>query len=386
MIGEMIKAGGWRRIAALSVLVMGLVLAVYASATGPEPGYTGAPGDIGSCVQCHDTFEQPNVGPGSVQISGNPAVYQPGQQYSLLVTVQQANRQRYGFQLTAIGIAGNQAGTLASFSADTQVNPLSGFGGRQYIQHHESGTLPNGPGRRTWQVLWTAPATDVGTVLFYVAGNAANGDGTNQNDHIYTNSALSESQSSNVTLALGTDLAGQSLEAGSTVVINWTATGTSNIQSFEARYSTDDGATFPITSLIFTSTNKTQTTHEWTVPNKPTNQARLRLQASTLANAAVEIVSGRFTITGSGVAPGPVISNAFIQGKAMFVNGSGYEVGAKVFVDGAKQKTANLEDFSHQLFCKKAGKWISPGSTVSIVVRNPDGTESPPFSFTRPAP
>jgi uncharacterized protein (TIGR03437 family) len=33
---------------------------------------------------------------------------------------------------------------------------------------------------------WTPPATDVGDIVFYAAGNAANGDGTNAGDHVYT--------------------------------------------------------------------------------------------------------------------------------------------------------------------------------------------------------
>ena len=33
---------------------------------------------------------------------------------------------------------------------------------------------------------WTPPATAVGNITIYVAGNAANGNGNEQGDHIYT--------------------------------------------------------------------------------------------------------------------------------------------------------------------------------------------------------
>lgn len=40
----------------------------------------------------------------------------------------------------------------------------------------------------TWQVDWTAPPTGVGSISFYFIGNAADGDGFDSNDWIYTGS------------------------------------------------------------------------------------------------------------------------------------------------------------------------------------------------------
>lgn len=367
------------------ILILTAVVVAYSSASGPEARYTGAPGDLNSCVQCHDTYHDANVGPGAVQVDNNPGVYTPGQDYTLVVTVQQANRQRYGFQLTAIDGDGNRAGTLTTLASDTQVNTETGLGGRQYIQHSQSGTLPSASDRRVWQVSWTAPANDVGTVRFYVAGNAANGNGNNQLDYIYTNAALSESPSSVVSVSLLSQLDGQTLAAGSPYTISWSATNTGNVDSYELRYSTDDGMTFPITNLIYSTVDADATSYQWTVPNTPTSQARLRLQAATKSGTAIEVKSGRFTISGSATSVIPAIATAWIDGKALFVTGDGFQQGAKVELNGEDQKTANLEDFSHQLKCKKAGKWIAPGSTVTLVVRNPDGARSEPFSFTRPS-
>src|SRR4029453_12543439 len=98
------------------VVILFVAVVAYAKITGPDAGYTNAPGDLGNCTACHDEFEVPNVGPGSIRMNDFPAVYNPGQQYTVSVTVQQANRQRYGFQLTALDKNGNRAGTLQLLS------------------------------------------------------------------------------------------------------------------------------------------------------------------------------------------------------------------------------------------------------------------------------
>ena len=114
---------------------------------------------------------------------------------------------------------------------NTQLNPDTGLKGRQYVQHTQAGSSAPIVGSRTWQLKWTAPTSDVGSVRFYVAGNAANNDGTNQNDYIYTNSLLSDSPTSVVTLSLESEPGGQSLEAGTTFHIDWATTNPSRIDN-----------------------------------------------------------------------------------------------------------------------------------------------------------
>jgi len=80
----------------------------------------------------------------------------------------------------------------------------------------------------------------------------------------------------------------------------------------------------------------------------------------------------------------PVIQDATIQGKQLIVTGLNYDTGAKILVDGEKQKTANDDlNPSSILIARKAGKFIGPGQTVSIQVQNADGLVSDPFSFKR---
>ena len=62
---------GKRKLQAI-FLVLFVTSVAYAKIAGPDAGYTDAPGDLGNCTACHDTFEVPNVGPGSVNLSGNP--------------------------------------------------------------------------------------------------------------------------------------------------------------------------------------------------------------------------------------------------------------------------------------------------------------------------
>lgn len=377
------KLSGKKQIQALSLVLFTAVVA-YAKITGPDWGYTNATGDLGNCTACHDTFHDPNVGPGSVRMNNVPAVYNPGQQYTLSVTVQQNNRQRFGFQLTAIDQKGNRAGTLASLTSDTLVNAEVGIGGRQYIEHSEIGTFPNGAASRTWQIRWTAPSTDIGTVRFWFACNAANGDGTNQNDYIYTSSASSDSPTSAVTVSLQSQPGGLVLPAGSHFLINWATTGSTNIDNIELRYSTDDGATFPISNLVAFTTDPHVTSHDWTVPNTPTTHAVLRILVGKKSGDAVQTLSGAFTITGDGSATQPKILSASVNGKKLLVFGESFQMGAVVWLNEVDQGTLNDEDFSHLLRCKKAGKKIAPGSTVTLTVKNPDGAVSEPFPFTRP--
>lgn len=379
----MIKLKGKKKIQVV-VLVLLLTAIAYASVTGPEARYTGAPGDIGTCYNCHDAVTSGiNSGAGSVQVNALPAVYTPGQEYTITVVTQQGGKQRYGFQLTAVDGSGNRAGTLEPDGSDSQLNSQTGAGGRQYIQHSQTGTLPNGQGNHTWRIRWTAPSADVGTVRFYAAGNAANGDGTNQGqDNIYTALALTESPTTVVTLQLETQPAGQTLAAGSKYLIDWTITNPSNVDSYEIRYSTDDGMTFPITNLIFSTLDAAVTSYEWTVPNVSSTQARIRVLAATKAGTAIEVRSGQFTITGDGSVQIPRITNAEVIGKHLYVDGVNLKDGAKVELDGETVKTSF--ETATRLKCKKAGKKIDRGEEVDLLIKFPDGTQTPLFVWVRP--
>jgi uncharacterized protein (TIGR03437 family) len=162
---------------------------------GPAPRVTGAPGDNEkACTQCH-TGTALNGGAGSVRIvlQSGP-VYIPGVKQRVTVLVADPAQQRWGFELTArlnSDLQNGQAGQLIPVDNFTQVicedasiQPCSP--GVSFIQHTSAGTRRGTPNGAAFQFDWTPPATDAGQVTLFVAGNAANGDGTPNGDHIYT--------------------------------------------------------------------------------------------------------------------------------------------------------------------------------------------------------
>ena len=170
---------------------------VSASASGPTPSHTNAPGEA-NCTLCHSDFAV-NSGTGSVTISGLPANYLPNQVIPITVRTSQADAVVFGFQLTAVDSRGNKVGTYTIPSGnpvrlqlvDGLVNNMQ----RQYIEHTVDGIIPAQFGFNQWTFNWTAPSTRVGKVGFYAAGNAANSDGGTSGDYIYTKAAATLSGS-----------------------------------------------------------------------------------------------------------------------------------------------------------------------------------------------
>lgn len=170
---------------------------VLGNAAAPPIGRTGAPA-LGSfpaeltCQGCHSSFTL-NSGPGTLTVTGLPTSYTLNQEVTVTVTVNQTDRQRFGFEATALDDLGRRAGDLIVTETE-RTRVVAGTGnyvGRQYVQHITGGITPNGTNQSSWTFRWKAPATNVGKVTLYVAGNAANGNATNAGDYIYiTNVAM----------------------------------------------------------------------------------------------------------------------------------------------------------------------------------------------------
>jgi len=184
----------------LFTFIMGLIWTgyVFAYVTGPDPGVNGIFGATCNQSGCHQGNPL-NAPGGSVTIDGLPSGWTPGQTYALTVTVQRPGQRLFGFQLSAVADATNQqAGTLAAGSGRVKVicgggtqatstftTSCSTANAIQYAEHTDARVVTN-----TYSVNWTAPASaSVGTIRFNVAGNAANGDGNNTGDFIYTSVA-----------------------------------------------------------------------------------------------------------------------------------------------------------------------------------------------------
>jgi hypothetical protein len=171
----------------LVLVVLAGATTAYAFSSGPPPSRTGAPGE-GNCTECH--IGSLNPAGGSVRITGVPEQYSPGQEVVVTVRVENSNRRRWGFQLTALDSGNRPAGTFALID-DRRTSMQVGtgqFAGRVYIQHGSTGTFPGQVNSAEWTVRWTAPPQDVGRITFYAAGNGANNDQQNTGDNIFTTS------------------------------------------------------------------------------------------------------------------------------------------------------------------------------------------------------
>ncbi len=160
----------------------------------PPVSRTGAP-SFGStipaeplCILCH-RVDATIPRTGSLTVTGLPASYTPGQEYTLTVTVAHPGRLKFGFELTVLDSTGKQAGTLANVDTAKTAVRTGTFNGltRQYASHAggaPSTTVTSGD-KYDWTIKWTAPATSTGKLGVYAAGNATNTGGNNAGDVIY---------------------------------------------------------------------------------------------------------------------------------------------------------------------------------------------------------
>ena len=153
------------------------------NAAGPAArqgkGYTGAPGDEpNTCVTCHSAGTFGTTA--TIQVfdsAGTTAVtkYALGKQYTLRMTITAASGtpSGYGFQMIDIRKSDNTnvKGFLAKADQAATVNITTITSGRVYAEH--GARLAS----NVINVKWKAPATDLGTVVFYAAGNAVGADG-----------------------------------------------------------------------------------------------------------------------------------------------------------------------------------------------------------------
>jgi hypothetical protein len=212
--------------------LMGLLSAqVFAHSYGPPPRVTGAPGDNArACTVCH-TGSALNSGPGSVSILLNSGpVYIPGVKQRITVVVADSTQQRWGFELTArlnSDLENGQAGEFFPVDNLTQVicedaGPKPCLSGVSFIQHTSAGTRIGAKNGASFQFDWVPPAANAGALTLFVAGNAANGDGTSVGDHIYTATLqLNPAQPVAPTLAAGSIVSAATGVAGPVAANSW---------------------------------------------------------------------------------------------------------------------------------------------------------------------
>lgn len=167
---------------------------IYAYEYGPDPGYSGAPGDNASgCIASGCHVGTPNSGGGSIKISlaGGATTYVPGgPPVTISVTVADSKMKGFGFQLSSRvdsspkttpaglltpGSDGYTQVLCADGSSPTATGcPAKTGATLEWVEHTQTGWNKSGatPGSYTFSFSWTPPATNVGTVTLYAAGNA----------------------------------------------------------------------------------------------------------------------------------------------------------------------------------------------------------------------
>ena len=179
------------------VILAVIPILIKAYSSGPDPGKSGVPGEGGVCTDCHLGTDL-NAGGGSVKISTGAPTYTPGVKQQIRVTISDPTQRRWGFQLTA-RLASDptvRAGVLASPDSKTlvicaasglQQVPCTSSPALQYIEHSLAGAVITDVGAgNTFSFDWTPPDANVGPVVLYAAGNAANANTREDGDHIYT--------------------------------------------------------------------------------------------------------------------------------------------------------------------------------------------------------
>ncbi|PLX03865.1 MAG: hypothetical protein C0595_05490 [Marinilabiliales bacterium] len=164
----------------LSVLLIPSALILYSYSTGSPGGKTGSTGDGGTtCTQCHSgtSIPQSNWITTDIPVDG----YTAGETYTVTVTGTHTGVVKMGFEVTAENTSGTKKGTWTL----TDATRTKFTNGNAAVTHTSAGNVPSG-NTNTWSMDWTAPVAGTGDIKFNAAVNAANGNGNNTGDQIYT--------------------------------------------------------------------------------------------------------------------------------------------------------------------------------------------------------
>lgn len=132
-----------------------LIMVVNGFTRTSYTGYSGAPGSRGQCAaSCHGGSG------GTIQISGFPAQYSPGQQYSINISRVSGSSINQFNGSVRVATGTQNAGILAASTGTITYNvPEETNGIRLASANQTSATF-----------LWTAPMAGTGSVRLYIAG------------------------------------------------------------------------------------------------------------------------------------------------------------------------------------------------------------------------
>ncbi len=171
----------------------------WGTVNGGPLGHTAAFGEPGcDGFGCH---RPEPLGPGTGRITIDVGPYVPGQRQRVLITITDTNARNWGFQLAVREMRDPQrrAGNLSVVQDDLFSRVRCASGGEppcgnemEYGTHSSVGAQQRAAaGFYTFRLDWTAPAADVGPVIFTAAGVGADGDLGTNGDRSYATTALS---------------------------------------------------------------------------------------------------------------------------------------------------------------------------------------------------
>jgi len=150
------------------LLVIALALPAFGMSAGPSANNSNDELTVKYGCSCHNNGATSDRA--VVMITGIPLMYAPSHQYNFTITVADS--------MSLAGGEGNaKAGFLLSsdstgeFSWDETANIRNADGREGDASHSE----PSDDG--IWDVVWTAPDSDVGDIQFWLAGNSVDGGG-----------------------------------------------------------------------------------------------------------------------------------------------------------------------------------------------------------------
>lgn len=356
------------------LLSLGSVL-LFARSSGADPFLSGAPSES-TCSACHGSGT-PNVDGGNVKITFPTTGYTAGSTYKILVTITDATAQRWGFEITARSSGNVQAGTFAP--SDSFTRTLTS-GSLIWETHTSDGTRPGTSGPTTFEMNWTAPASDAGDITFYVAANAADNSGSpSAGDHIYTSNTVVSVQSATALPQL--------------------RTSQPVLQAFSGMEKMSPGTWIELYGANLSATTRTWTTDDFTGANAPTqldgvgvlidnvpayvsyvSPTQINVQVpniNTTGNATIVVTgpgnvqSAPITLARSAVSPALLAPASFKPGTVQYVAANYPDlttfVGQPNMVPGAAFKLAKPDDYIilYAVGCGPTSPSVAPGQQAA---------------------
>lgn len=201
-------------IPSLLVLLIPFLFMAFAKrmeSAGAPIGSTGAPSEF-TCAKsgCHDDFGNLNSGNASLTIETPTRTIESlnmGDTVLVVVSIEDDSAKRFGFSMTILDSEGKSCGQFILYEPNrTQVmKGYATFSNRDYVTYTHSGTFPYQNGKGVWSFFWVRPNNMKNNFVdVYLAAVAANNDGTDKGDEVYTHHErwVFEKNSSNEKISL----------------------------------------------------------------------------------------------------------------------------------------------------------------------------------------